>query len=274
MPVIAMTREMGSQGKNIAIGLAESLGVQIVHHNLVEHDVSDALGCEESDVHHFLEGKIKVLDRFQLKGKKILNYTASEIYHLAEQGNVIIRGWGSAQLLRPVSHVLCIRVCAPIDKRVRTVMERMDIDDPDLARREIELNDTAHERVLSRVSRSNWCDPLLYDLVINTENVAIEDGVELVERLSRLGSFQETPQSRAKLQQLKLESQVRNALAYDTTIKNDSTAINFEVDPLSGTVSLSGGVLRRGTRDKAAQVIGALSGVTDVKNGIQLVHSH
>jgi osmotically-inducible protein OsmY len=45
------------------------------------------------------------------------------------------------------------------------------------------------------------------------------------------------------------------------------------VDAQSGTVFLSGGVLRRGTRDKAAQVIGALSGVTDVKNDIELVHS-
>ncbi len=272
MSVIAMTREMGSQGKNIAIAVAERLDLQIVHHNLVEHDVSDAVGCEESDVHRFLEGNLKVLDRWQIPGKKVLNYTASEVYELAQKGDVIIRGWGSAQLLRPVAHVLCIRVCAPMDQRIQTLMNRVGITDRELAQREIEKNDSAHERVLAHMSRADWRDPLQYDFVINTANVPIDEGMEMVVSLAQHASFQESPQSIGTLRQLKVETQVKNALAHDATVKGDSAAINFEVDPQTCCVTLSGGVSRRSTRDNAGQVVSALSGVSTVKNSIQFVH--
>lgn len=272
MSVIAMTREMGSQGKNIAIALAEELALQIVHHNLLEHDVSDAVGCGESDVHRFLEGNVKMLDRWQLPGKKVLNYTASEIYELAQNGDVIIRGWGSAQLLRPVAHVLCIRVCAPMEHRIRVLMNRVGITDRAVAQREIENNDAAHERVLAHMSSVDWRDPLQYDLVINTANVPISEGMEMVANLSRLSSFQESPQSIETLLRLKLETQVRNALAHDETVKGDSAAINFEVDPKTCCVTLSGGVARRITRDNAERVVNALSDVSDVNNSIQFVH--
>jgi cytidylate kinase len=268
-----MTREMGSQGKNIAMGLAERMGMQIVHHNLVEHDVSDALGCEESDVHRFLEGRMRVLDRWQLHGKKILNYTACEVFELAQQGNIIIRGWGSSQLLRPVAHVLCIRVCAPMEHRIQTLMARVGISDPEAARHEIEENDAAHERVLGRLSRSGWQDATQYDLVINTANVPIAEGVDMVVRLAGLATFQESAQSIAKLHQLKVESQVRNALACESSIKGDAAAINFAVDAQTGIVVLSGGVLRRNTRDQIAQIIRNLPDVTSVENSIRFVHS-
>ena len=168
MPVIAMTREMGSQGKDIAIGLAERLGMHIVHHNLIEHDLSDTLNCEESDVHRFLEGKLKFLERWSPQQQKLSTYTVSEILELASQGNVIIRGWGSAQILRPVTHVICIRVCAPLAQRIQTLMERMEITDRETAKREIYHNDAAQEGVLKRIVHTDWRDPWLYDLVINT----------------------------------------------------------------------------------------------------------
>ena len=51
MPVIAMTREMGTLGKEVAAGLAERLGLEVVHHELVEHDISERSGLRESEVH-------------------------------------------------------------------------------------------------------------------------------------------------------------------------------------------------------------------------------
>ncbi len=122
------------------------------------------------------------------------------------------------------------------------------------------------------MSRVGWRDPLQYDLVINTANVPIEEGVEMVSNLSQLPAFQESPESIGTLRQLKVETQVKNVLANDETVKGDSAAINFEVDPQTGAVTLSGGVSRRTTREDAGRVVSALSDVTDVKNSIQFVH--
>ena len=39
-----MTREMGSLGKDVAAGLAEKMGLTVVHHELVEHNLAERLG--------------------------------------------------------------------------------------------------------------------------------------------------------------------------------------------------------------------------------------
>ncbi len=37
MPLIAMNREMGSLGKDVALGLEEALGMKIRHHEIIDH---------------------------------------------------------------------------------------------------------------------------------------------------------------------------------------------------------------------------------------------
>lgn len=203
MPVIAMTREMGSRGKDVALGLAEEIGVRIVHHEMVEHDLASRLHARESTVHRYLEGGANVFERWRMDKKELAFYTAREIFQLAEAGNVLIRGWGATQLLRLVSHVVCVRVCAPLELRTRTLMERLDIDSEEIAQREIKKNDDAHARVMRRLFKVDWEDPLHYDLVLNTSRLSIQECIDLIKRLVDQPSFQETMESQVKLASLK-----------------------------------------------------------------------
>ena len=57
MVAIAMTREMGTLGKDVAQGIANSLGLKVIHSELVEHDLAARLGVQDSAVHRYLEGK-------------------------------------------------------------------------------------------------------------------------------------------------------------------------------------------------------------------------
>lgn len=144
MAVIAMTREMATQGKDVSAGLAERLGLEVVHHELVEHDIAERAGMRESEVHRFLEGEASLLSRWRIDRSKLSRYTAQEILELAARGNVLICGWGATYLLRAVPHVVSVRICAPMRHRMRVLMKRMGISDPAAARREIERNDAAH----------------------------------------------------------------------------------------------------------------------------------
>jgi cytidylate kinase len=198
MAVISMPREMGSGGRDVAIGLAERLGLQILHYEVVRR-VADRAQLHESAVQRFLEGRDSPLERWRLKRRKLDYYSAGEIVDIAQSGNVIIRGWGGTQVLRPVSHVVSVRVCAPIEHRVRTLCERIGLDDPVQARAEIERNDAAQEKVTRRLFGVDWRDPLYYDLVLNTERVSIPECVDQVARLAGLPAFRETPESRAAL---------------------------------------------------------------------------
>ena len=76
MVTIAMTREMGTFGKDVAQGLADSLDLKVIHSELVEHDLAERLCVQESAVHHYLEGNASLLERWKIDKSKLSQYTA------------------------------------------------------------------------------------------------------------------------------------------------------------------------------------------------------
>ena len=160
MAVIAMTREMATLGKDVAAGLAERLGLSVVHHELVKQGIAERAGMRESEVHRFLEGEASLLQRWKIDRKRLSRYTAHEILELAVKGNVLIRGWGATYLLRSVPHVICVRICAPMPFREQVLMKRLGIRDHLLARREIEGNDPAHNGTMQKMFGIDWTDPV------------------------------------------------------------------------------------------------------------------
>ncbi|MGE0698495.1 MAG: cytidylate kinase family protein, partial [Hyphomicrobiaceae bacterium] len=71
MAVIAMTREMGTLGRDVAAGLADRLGLQIVHHELVESDIAARSGLRESEVHRFLEGEVSLIQQWRMDKQRL-----------------------------------------------------------------------------------------------------------------------------------------------------------------------------------------------------------
>lgn len=203
MPVIAMTREMGSGGKDVARGIADACDLTVVHRELVERHVAGRLHLRDSAVHRYLEGGANILERWRMDKKSLARCTAEQIFELAERGNVLIRGWGAAQLLREVSHVVCVRVCAPMHLRVSRLMERTGLESESIALKEIKSSDAAHARIVKHLFDDEWGNPLFYDIVINTERASSDEAIALVSQLLKLPSFQETEQSGAKLAELK-----------------------------------------------------------------------
>jgi cytidylate kinase len=222
MTVIAMTREMGTLGKDVAAGLAEELDIEVVHHELVAQNVGQRTGVEESSVHRFLEGRASLLERWKIDSKRLSQFTADEILQLTLRGNVIFRGWGAAQLLSDIPHVLCVRVCAPMKIRIDEIVSRLNeaawerskpiekspsivregfcvgVDD---ARREIERNDQAHARVVRDQFGKDWQDNFHYDLVLNTGRMSIEGCINQLHHLVDSDEYQPTDASLALLRE-------------------------------------------------------------------------
>ena len=74
MPLIAMTREMGSLGKDVAAGIAERLGKPVVHHEIIDN-LASKMRLRKSHVIRFLEA-IGPAARFDV----ILFHTIPEIW--------------------------------------------------------------------------------------------------------------------------------------------------------------------------------------------------
>lgn len=59
MPLIAMTREMGLLGKDVAAALGARLGKPVVHHEIIDQ-LANKMRLRKSHVIRFLDGKANI----------------------------------------------------------------------------------------------------------------------------------------------------------------------------------------------------------------------
>jgi len=270
MPIIAMTQEAGSHGKEVAQQVAEKLGLELVCHRVFEQHVADKLHEDRSLVHRFLQGKPGLLERWKTDHGALSAYTAEQIFEIATHGNVLMRGWGATYLLRPVAHVLCVRICAPIAHRLKVLMERLGISE-DKARAAIAANDAARATTISALAPSERDDASDYDLVLNSARVPVAECVAEIVRLVGEPAFQETVESRARLAALRREAQVRGALRADATTSGTNSFVKVITDPHDGCIALEGAVQTYDQKRDTERVVAGLSWVSSVENRLHVV---
>lgn len=106
------------------------------------------------------------------------------IREYAEIGDVMIVGRGGQVVLQENPHVLHIRVQAPLEARIRYLMERMGIDREE-AEDQIHQSDKDRARYLRHFHGVDWDDPTLYHLVINTGKITVDTATHLISEAAR-----------------------------------------------------------------------------------------
>lgn len=258
MPLIAITREMGSLGKDVAAALGDELGLPVIYHEVIDH-LADRMRLRKSHVIRLLDGSAGLLERLTADETSLSIFTADEIYAIATKGGAVIRGWGATHLLRDVPHAISVRVCAPFEVRKERMMERLATDDGERVAEEIRVNDEAHTAIMRRHFGVQWTEPEHYDIVLNTKRLAVGECVSEVMGLARSPRFAETPASRQKLDDLSLAARVRAALRRAPETREAQVHVASD----TGRVTLSGA---SSTDEMLAfvEVASAVPGVRDV----------
>ncbi len=265
MPVVAMTREMGSLGKDVADGLAEALGIPLIHHEIIDV-LADKMRVRKSHVIRLLDGQANILERLTADKTSLSIYTASEICGLALKGRgAIFRGWGAVHILRDVPHVVCVRVCAPFELRKRRMMERLKTDDESMVVDEIRASDEAQTAIIRRNFHADWTDASYYDLVLNTERLSVAQCVDDILKVVRSESFAESDASKQALADLALQTRVRAALRTDPQTRRLQLSVSAE----RGRVTLSGIVAESEIRACAEKVAAQVEGITEIVNSLR-----
>ena len=264
MPLVAMTREMGSLGMDVARILESELGVPVVYHEMI-NNLADKMRLRKSHVIRLLGGKANLFERLTADKTSLSIYTADEMLQVASKG-AVMRGWGAAHLLRPVRHAICVRICAPFELRVIRMMERLDTNDRDAVAAEIRNSDEAQGAIAKRHFGIDWQDPEGYDLSLNTERMSVEQCAEEIIQLSRKPDFIETEESHRALSDLALQASIKAALRADPSTRG----LTFGVDSEGGRVRLRGIVDTREEWKNATRVVTSVHGVTGVKSELRV----
>ena len=269
MPLIAMTREMGSLGKDVAGGIAERANRKVVYHEIIE-PIANKMRLRKSHVERFLEGKSGIWERLTTDKTSLSIFTADETFKfLRDDSTAVIRGWGAAHLLRNIPHVIRVRVCAPLETRVARMMERLATDNRETVESEIQLSEEAHSAITKRHFGVNWRDPENYDLVLCTERLSVDECVDEVEGMMKRKTFQETPESRRLVENLSREWSVRSALRRDAR----TTGTSITVECQDGTARLQGVVDTADEALAAGEVAAAVEGIRVVDNQLKSASS-
>jgi cytidylate kinase len=264
MPVIAMTQEMGSLAKDVALQLAQSMGLAVMRHEVIDH-VAGRMNVPTSLIGRLRGGKAGLVERLTTDQRSVAVFTAEELFALADRGNVVLRGWGATALLRPVPHVVCVRITRPLKKRAEWLMGHLGTDDYAFAEAEVRRSDNAHASRMNDQFAVTWGDPLLYDLVLNTDRISVESCVEQIRSLAARPEFAETPESHALLADMALEARVRAALMNDEATRR----IRITVEARQGRIALRGIVVDADESATAEGVAAAVPGVAGVDNELR-----
>lgn len=266
MTVIALTQEMGSLAKEVAEQVARDLGLQVMRHEVVDH-VASRMHVSKSLINRLREGKAGTIERLRADRASLSVYSTEEVLDVAARGDIVLRGWGATCLLRALPHVVCVRVTRPFEQRVAWLQGHLGSDDLAFAEDEIRRSDRAHAARMHAQFGVTWGDPLLYDLVLNTDRVSVESCALQIAALSRRPEFAETEASRAMLQNMALDARVRAALRADEATKE----VDVTVASVGGHVVLSGIVLDAEERPAAERVVRAVTGVAAVDNQLRAI---
>ena len=105
--------------------------------------------------------------------------TAETILRLAHLGNVILVGRGASIVTRKLENAFHVRLVGELENRVARIQQLYNFD-----RRQalefIHRQDKGRRRYLKEHYDRDIDDPVLYDLVINTDRVRYEDATRLI----------------------------------------------------------------------------------------------
>jgi len=104
-------------------------------------------------------------------------------------------------------------------------------------------------------------NPLLYDLVINTDRLEAEEGAGLVQHALQHPRFQSTEASRLTMSDLSLATQARAMLMADPVTSNRS----IRVECTDGVVRLGGRVEEWSVRRAAEHALGKVQGIREIR---------
>lgn len=203
MPVITIRGQYGSRSAEIGELIAQKLNIDYVDREIIagvaerlrrpstsiaekERPPSTLLGrlSEAMAQTAYLgdssySGIYSPLWEIPLNDTNYLSGLKYVIKELAGSHSIVIRGRGSQFILKDFPGAFHALIVAPVEVRVKRVMERQNLNEVD-ARKEIARFDDGSREFVKRYFRANIADPINYDIVINTNHLSNEGAASIV----------------------------------------------------------------------------------------------
>jgi len=261
MGIIYISHQMGAGGPEIGMALAQRLGYRYVDQELLA-DAVRRYGLAEDKLSHLDESKPSLFERFDAETRHHITVLQTTLLELAELDNAVFMRGGGQWLLRGVPHVVRLRLIAPFEHRVKQWIKRVtaltgETPNQRAAADFVRRNDAEKAGRMRYLYEVDIADPMLYELIVNTEMLRYDAVVEMIEALMRRPEMVTNDTGRRIVGDRTLASRVQVALAQHP----DTRRYRMTVEAHGGVVTLEA----TGALEQAVEVARAVPGVHDVK---------
>jgi len=260
MSIVAISQTLGSLGDEVGRELARTLSYEFADREII-FQAAERFGEGVTELQHATEEKPTLWERFTEAKEPYLTDVEAIIWEMAARDNVVLVGRGAPFLLRAVPHTLRVRVTAPESLRAKR-LENQEGLATDAARDIVRQSDRDRAARVKFLYQVGWDNALLYDLVLNTERLAVTEGVRMIQHALQNQRFQATSESRAQVKDLSLTASAKAALLADPRTGQLVLSLTCE----KGYLSVGGKVEREELRQVVEEIVRAIPGVTGVEN--------
>jgi len=260
MAIITISRGSASGGLMLAEGLARKLGYKVVTREEIIRRAARR-GVSEDALEKALLEPPGFWDRVRQERRRYLIFFQEALCEQARNDDMIYVGNAGHMLLQGISNLLCVRLIAPLEFRVRVLVEREHMSREE-AMAYVEKVDRQRRDWTRLLYGVDWLDPSLYDLIINLQSMTVETAVEVVASAACRPEYAAGAESRKAMADLLLASKVRAELAADA--RTASAEVEVRADAGIGSVALKGKVRPASMVDAVVSVVRGVEGVKSV----------
>lgn len=265
MSIITISRGTFSGGLMLAEELCTSLGYRCIGREEILSTASKEFNVSEDKLLDAILKRPSALKRFTYDRDQYLAYVQAVLCEHAKGDNMIYHGNAGHFLLKGVPHVLRVRIVAPLELRIKFVMDRQQLLHHD-AEKYIEKVDRERVKWTKFLYGVDWRSPELYDIVFNLENENIHFIGNVIKFAVQQEPFKTTAESQRAMDNLALSSMVRAAIASNS----DTRDIVISVKADDGVVSIFGKAKTQDVLDTIHETARAVPGVKEIRNEMSL----
>ena len=178
MPVITISRQLGSLGDEVAQAIGERLEYRVTCREIINHAAIRA-GTPEVAL-----ATIDDLGLFGIKpsakARFAYHHAVQQIMEeLAQEGEYVIIGRAGQVILKDHPQAFHVKIIAPTPLRVERISQGQNIS-LEAAMEQVGASDRARKNYLRRYYHVRWDDPELYDMIVNTARLTPQEAACIV----------------------------------------------------------------------------------------------
>jgi cytidylate kinase len=189
MATITISRLLGSKGAAIAEKVSRKLSYPLVTKQTLEK-ILEQYGLDHLD--SFYKAPPRLWSRLDHETKHLVSMLNAVMLGIAKHGETVILGRGGYAALNNLAGALHVRVQAPLQIRVRTIVEREGSDDIRLMEKLVKDNDRARAMFVNGFYDADFHRAEQFNLVIDTGLVPVDMAVEWIVAASKMADASPT----------------------------------------------------------------------------------